>query len=96
MTLDVSNLGQTEWQDLDVKKLLIISSFATGKFALHSPTHTQTYVPKVGTRPLSGCGAGRERSISFVCVVWRRFEDLCTCNFKVHTLFGGKAHLTHR
>jgi len=31
MTLDVSNLGQTEWSDLDVKKLLIFSSLATGK-----------------------------------------------------------------
>lgn len=54
MTLDVSNLGQTEWQDLDVKKLLIISSFATGKFPRPSPTHVQTYVPKVGIRPHAG------------------------------------------
>jgi hypothetical protein len=32
MTLDISNLGQTEWPDLDLKKLLVFSSLATGKF----------------------------------------------------------------
>jgi len=61
MTLDVSNLGQTEWPDLDVKKLLIFSSLATGKslaYGVNGPpfvplhaahrgplSQTQTHVP---------------------------------------------------